>query len=104
MNNFEDNQNIIELMKQALLFYAEPKSYLGITNNSVCYCGVSVSPVEIDEGHQARFALETLDKINNANQENLNNFNNINFDIDSGISADIQVDSLLTFLKISTCK
>ena len=62
MNNEED-QNLIALLKEALKFYANKENYLFYKDKD--------APVAIDEGHQARFALEKviefdklLDKVN----------------------------------------
>jgi len=62
MNNEED-VNLIALLKEALKFYANKENYLFYKNKD--------APVAIDEGHQARFALEKviefdklLDKVN----------------------------------------
>ena len=46
----EQYRNIIELMKQALMFYADIENY-----NS--------SKIILDLGSQARFAIETVDNI-----------------------------------------
>lgn len=63
MNNIDEFQNQIELMKQALLFYADKKNY----ENEVRYEESSL--IYVDEGSQARFALETLEKLEKVNQQ-----------------------------------
>ncbi len=57
MNNDED-QNLIELLKQALYFYANEDNYNGTENN--------ISLVAIDRGHQARFALQKVRELTDA--------------------------------------
>ena len=55
MNSIEDYQNLVELLKQALLFYAEKSNYIGdIYRNS---------NIAIDNGSQARFALEKIKEL-----------------------------------------
>lgn len=56
MNNIEEYQNIVELLKQALWFYANNEHYKVIhaINNEL------FSYVEMDSGTQARFALNKL--------------------------------------------
>ena len=64
MNNEED-VNLIALLKEALKFYANKENYLFYKDKD--------APVAIDEGHQARFALEKViefDKLlDKANEE-----------------------------------
>lgn len=47
MNNIEDYQNLVEVLKQALLFYAE----------------CDVEKITIDKGFQAKFALSKIDEV-----------------------------------------
>lgn len=68
MNSIEERENLIELLKQALKFYANQENYKGNTSVSVCG-GASVSLVEIDEGSQARFALEKARQLAEQNQK-----------------------------------
>lgn len=70
--NKEENPNFIELLKQALLFYADKENYLFYKDKD--------APIVIDEGHQARFALqqvkeltETFDKIDEDYDKYVNN-------------------------------
>ena len=61
MNNIDEYLNQISLMKQALLFYANEDNYLFFKNKD--------APIALDEGAQARFALETLEKVEKVNKE-----------------------------------
>lgn len=82
--NKNDLSNINELFKQALLFYADEESYIENQNvNSVLS-----SKIELDNGHQANFALkqaelilsyqdEIFDDLEKYIDENGNNINNI---------------------------
>lgn len=63
MNNLEEYQNQIELLKQALLFYAEEKNY----KDEVQYERTSL--IDVDNGTQARFALDKLKETIKLNQK-----------------------------------
>jgi len=59
MNNPEGYENIITLLKEALKFYADPKTYDG-----------TVPLIDIDEqGSQARFALKQADELIEQNRK-----------------------------------
>lgn len=69
INSIEERDNLIEMLKQALKFYANQDNYKGTRNsNTCCYGGVAVSSIEMDEGAQARFAIEQIDKLLQINQ------------------------------------
>lgn len=64
--DYDPNQgdlNLIELLKQALLFYAKKENYIEKPMND----GL-ISMVEIDDGSQARFALEQIKKVKELNE------------------------------------
>ena len=66
MSNTEENQNALELLKQALKFYADSNNYKqtqSVANNYELF-----SMIEMDGGSQARFALEQLEKIRKINE------------------------------------
>lgn len=69
MNSIEEYKNIIELLKQALNFYANIENYKGNRTANMYCSGTSASLVEMDEGSQARFALEKLKIAVNINEE-----------------------------------
>jgi len=53
MNNIEEYQNLIELLKKALEFYADTNNYHGAMG--------TVAMIDLDEhGSQARFALNKI--------------------------------------------
>lgn len=61
MKNFEKYKNQVELLKQALLFYADKINYHGEMGNAAM--------IDLDEhGSQARFALEQLKKVEEINE------------------------------------
>lgn len=66
INNIEQYKNLVELLKQALLFYGDKNNY----NNSLNAGYEQLSLIDADEGHQARFALNQIDII----EEALNDF------------------------------
>ncbi len=61
----EDYQNIIELLKRALQFYANKENYA----NQWHLNDVMVSYIEIDNGTQAEFALNTLQNLENLHEK-----------------------------------
>ena len=65
--NPEDYENQISLLKTALEFYANPVNYL---NDKFIHGKGNISLIDIDEhGSQARFALKTLETIQNENNK-----------------------------------
>jgi DNA-directed RNA polymerase subunit L len=58
--NIEDYQNLVELLRQALLYYADKKHY-DVSHN---VNGELYSSIELDSGIQARFALSRLEEFN----------------------------------------
>lgn len=60
MNN-EQYENLIELLKQALKFYADKKNYLFYKDKN--------APIALDEGSQARFALQKAQEILDADKK-----------------------------------
>jgi len=70
MNSIEEYQNLVELLKQALRFYANKSTYGNFMG--------SPSSIDLDEhGSQARFALEQVDKIEKANQKMQDEYNKV---------------------------
>jgi len=70
MSNIEQLQNSIELLKRALTFYAEKDNYIVKHNQN----NTLFSYIEMDNGVQARFALEKLEQIENLYKEAEENF------------------------------
>ena len=61
MNSEEEYINQIELLKQALQFYANKENYLFFKDKD--------APIALDEGSQARFALKLLQDNIDLNQK-----------------------------------
>lgn len=61
--------NNIELIKQALLFYANEDNYNGARD--------IVGLVEKDRGHQARFALKQIEELDDINEKIKSDYNDI---------------------------
>ena len=60
--SIEQYENLVELLKQALKFYANPSNYNGAMG--------TIAPIDSDEyGSQARFALSKIDEINQINKK-----------------------------------
>lgn len=84
--NKEEDQNLIELLKQALLFYSNDSNYYTPSQGK--------SLIIMDNGSQARFALQKIDELTET-------FDNINKDYDSYITNAIKSeDSPENVLKI----
>jgi hypothetical protein len=62
--SLEELLNVIKLQRKALEFYAQQKNY----NQNVNINSTLNSKVELDEGHQARFAIEQSNTIEEFNQ------------------------------------
>lgn len=65
--NYQDYINIINTLKEALKFYADDENYKQNTalNNEL------VSKVEMDGGHQAKYALNVIKHINKTDELHL---------------------------------
>jgi len=57
MNDIEEYKNTIELLKQALLFYAGDDNYKPVNNNG------KITYIDLDHGSQARYALDLIEKL-----------------------------------------
>ena len=72
MNSIEEYQNLVELLKKALEFYADSSSYQVPAQSDNDYVYNCMRPefhlkrVEIDGGSQARFALAKIKEIKDA--------------------------------------
>lgn len=66
MNNENNNENLIELLKQALLFYGNSDNYNKVSNNN----DKLFSYIEMDGGNQARFALKLIHELEIKNKSN----------------------------------
>ena len=70
MNNIEQYQNLVELLKKALEFYADERNYAGYMGNP--------ASIDLDEhGSQARFALAKLKETTDAQQKMEDDYNKI---------------------------
>jgi hypothetical protein len=58
MNSIEEYQNLVNLLKEALKFYADENNYMPITLN-----GSLFAPVHLDHGSQAQFALKQAEDL-----------------------------------------
>ena len=65
MKENEENPNLIELLRQALLFYADERNYEQNQNAG----SELTSLIEVDNGSQARFALTKIREFNEANEK-----------------------------------
>ena len=98
MNNIEDYRNVIELLKQALKFYANPDNYK--CNKPMG--GELYSSVELDGGVQANFALDKAEDVLHLS-ENLENelVKNLSSAFERGESVDAMLKMIDDFKKMN---
>ena len=80
MNSIEEYQSLVELLKQALLFYGNENNYpkiVCITGDDSTKTGNNSSQIEIDRGSQARFALDKINEVKKNNQKMLDDYVNL---------------------------
>ena len=79
MNNLEDYQNLIEVLKHALMFYANEKNYIG-----------NPAMINVDQqGSQARFALNKIEEIEKINEKMKSGYINLIEDVNNYTSDDM---------------
>jgi multidrug efflux pump subunit AcrB len=94
MSSIEENQNALELLKQALMFYANSDNYKQtqpVSNNYELF-----SMIEMDNGSQARFALEQLEKIQTITQNAEEEFVK---EVTSAIEDGVETDNVLNLIE-----
>ena len=100
INSIEERDNLIEMLKLALKFYANQENYKGTRNsNTCCYGGVAPSSIEMDEGSQARFVIEQVDKLLKINQNMQDEYDKMISDETNFIENDNDVPSFIDLLK-----
>jgi hypothetical protein len=75
INTLQELENLVVLMQEALKFYANANNYKG--NKNICCSGISVSLVEMDEGSQARFAIDSAKNLIEQNQKMQNEYDKL---------------------------
>jgi hypothetical protein len=88
----EDYQNIIELLKHALKYYADEDHYIKNRPDK----GEKYSSIELDSGIQARFALKKLDEFNEIHKKMENDFMNF---ISSSIESNESPEKIIEDIK-----
>lgn len=68
----EEYQNIVSLLKQALLFYADEKNYTDRGNDRPI-----LTRIEMDKGSQAKFALDKINELEKMYLNTINEYKNI---------------------------
>lgn len=92
MMNSEQYENLIELLKQALNFYADKETYLFYENKD--------APIIIDEGSQARFALQKVQETLDADKKLQEDYNRVIGETISAIENNpINLGNMITTLK-----
>ena len=93
----EENQNHIELLRQALLFYADRENYVGEKGKSTL--------IELDKGSQARFALKNLNDLKEyENKMEADYMKNVNEAIETGDSPENILKIIESFKNIADGK
>lgn len=65
MNNIEEYQNLVSVIKHALEFYANAENYeINVPKNNVLF-----AYIDMDKGAQARFALSKIEEVENNQKE-----------------------------------
>jgi len=105
MNSIEEYQNLVELLKKALEFYADSSSYQVPAQSDNDYVYNCMRPefhlkrVEIDGGSQARFALAKIKEIKDAEGKMQDDYdkivNNMSDEINKNPMADIDYKKLI---------
>ena len=94
MNNIEELLNQIELLKQALLFYADEKNY----ENEVRYEESSL--IYVDNGSQAKFALKKVQETLDQNQKLQDDYNKVIGETITAIENNpINLSNMITTIK-----
>jgi hypothetical protein len=94
----EEYQNIIELLKIALEFYADRNNYEVIHPIT----GVLVSRIEIDGGSQAEFALKQLKNLEEYSQKMENDFVKfVETELDKNETTEDVLKTVKVFKKLS---
>lgn len=108
MNSIEELQNLVELMKQALKFYADKNNYVRPDVDATKYCVRPKyilpipSKIELDGGSQAQFTLDLAKKITDQNQKTQDDYDKIAMEAESTESSDGEtnpIDLIKVFLE-----
>lgn len=95
-NDIEKYKNIIELFKQALLFYENKDNY--VTN---LYINNEIhSYIEIDGGSQAKFALEQYKKLDDLNQKLEKDYESLITDFNENKSQEELINNIEIFKQL----
>ena len=93
-----ENENLIELLRQALLFYANKENYDDKKDEGY----EQPSLIEIDEGSQARFALAKIREFSETNEKlEADYMKNMNEAIEKGESPENVLKIIEGFKKIA---
>lgn len=70
MNDINAIKNVLSIAKEVLKFYARSNNYVPQENNN------NLIPILLDGGHQANYALETIDHITELLNKNYEEYYN----------------------------
>jgi len=85
-DEIQQYKNLVELLKQALSYYADEEIYKDNDNNSIM----------LDKGHQARFALNQIGLIKKASNKTEDDYIN---DINQAIKTNKSYDEMLKIMR-----
>lgn len=95
--SIEDYKSLVELLRQALLFYADKENYLFYKNKD--------ASVALDEGSQARFALTKIIEFTELNEKlEADYMKNMNEAIEAGESSENIIKIIEGFKNIANGK
>jgi len=90
----QQNENLVELLKQALMFYADEGSY-----GAEFMPTLSLAPIFIDKGFQARFALSKIEEFNESNRKMQEEYDKLTNDMIKEIDDDSNSIEMGNFIK-----
>ncbi len=103
MNSIEEKDNLIALLQEALKFYADKNNYVP-TNTKNSLDDRYLTHIEVDEGFQARFAIEKVNELAKINQKLQDDYDEIVMDSESIESSDGETNPIDLINKIYSSK
>lgn len=91
MNSIEERDNLIQLMQEALKFYANKSNY--VPNSGIS----SLSMIMLDSGSQAQFAIDKAKELQETNQKIQDEYDKHVMELDSYEPEDNPIDLIRIF-------
>jgi hypothetical protein len=96
INTIEELQNLVELMQRALNFYSNKENY----KSSCPINGEIYSPIELDEGFQAQFALDLAKQVADKNQKMQEDYDKLIMEAESILDFSDEETSPMDLLRV----